>query len=152
MKLSELLRRYREENLISQRELARRCGLSNSLISLMEMGRNPQTGREMSPDLETYQKLARGMQTTVHDLFNRLGNDATVKLSGTQEHGLHVGAAWYGNQMRHEDSQKLRMAFDSAPKQPALNPEDEELIDLWTNASETAKQAALAVLRAMEGK
>ena len=50
MKLSELLKQYRSENKISQRELARRCGLSNSLISLMEMGVNPQTGKEMSPE------------------------------------------------------------------------------------------------------
>lgn len=144
MKLSTLLRQYREENLISQREFARRCDLSNSLISLIEMGRNPQTGKEISPDLETYKKLAAGMQTTVQDLFNKLGNDATVNLSGMQ--------AWYGNQTKHESGRNIRMAFDNAPQQPALNQDDEELIRLWTNASEPAKQAALAVLKAMEGK
>ena len=85
MKLSEMLKNYRSENKISQRELARRCGLSNSLISLMEMGVNPQTGKEMSPDLETYKRLADGMQISVQTLFNRLGNDATVKLSVPQE-------------------------------------------------------------------
>ena len=48
MKLEELLKQYRAENKISQRELARRCDLSNSLISLFEMGKNPQTGKQMS--------------------------------------------------------------------------------------------------------
>lgn len=81
MKLSEILKSYRAENKISQRELARRCGLSNSLISLMEMGKNPQTGKTMSQDLGTYKKLAEGMQTSLQALFEKLGNDAAVDLS-----------------------------------------------------------------------
>ena len=81
MKLSEMLKNYRTENKISQREFARRCELSHSLISLMEMGKNPQTGKAMSPDLDTYRKLAAGMQTSLQDLFEKLGNDAAVDLS-----------------------------------------------------------------------
>ena len=80
MKLSDLLKKYREENKISQREFARRCDLSNSLISIIEMGKNPQTGKEISPDLETYQKLALGMRISMQELFEKLGSDATVQL------------------------------------------------------------------------
>lgn len=129
MKLSEMIKYYRSVNQISQRELARRCGLSNSLISLMEMGVNPQTGKEMSPDLETYRKLASGMQMTVQKLFEQLGDDATVKLSGTQENGIHVGARWYAGQLEFEEkvaneerlealhnNQKLGMLFDRTRK------------------------------------
>lgn len=80
MKLSDLIVRYRESNNISQREFARRCGLSNSLISLIEKGYNPQTGKEISPDLDTYAHLAIAMGISIQTLFERLGDDAAVKL------------------------------------------------------------------------
>ena len=103
MKLGELIAQHRAENDISQREFARRCGLSNSLISLMEMGKNPQTGKEMSPDLETYRKLANGMQISLQKLFEDLGDDATVNLSGDPNNSLEVGAAWYAARLPNDD-------------------------------------------------
>lgn len=120
MKLSEMVKYYRAVNQISQRELARRCGLSNSLISLMEMGVNPQTGKEMSPDLETYRKLAYGMQMSVQDLFEKLGSDATVKLSGTQEDGIHVDAKWYAGQLEHEENRNNQARLDALHQNPKL--------------------------------
>ena len=85
MKLEELIKKYREDNDISQREFARRCDLSNSLISLFEMGKNPQTGKAISPDLETYRKLANGMGMSVQQLWDALGDDATVRLGNAAE-------------------------------------------------------------------
>jgi transcriptional regulator with XRE-family HTH domain len=120
MKLSEMIKYYRSVNQISQRELARRCGLSNSLISLMEMGVNPQTGKEMSPDLETYRKLASGMQMTVQKLFEQLGDDATVKLSGTQENGIHVGARWYAGQLEFEEKVANEERLEALHNNPKL--------------------------------
>lgn len=51
MDLKDILIQYREENRISQRELARRCGLSNAQISILEYGKNKQTGRKPTPDI-----------------------------------------------------------------------------------------------------
>ena len=61
MKLSEIVKQYREENRISQREFAKRCELSNSLISIIEKGMNPQTGSPVDPDSRTIRRLASGM-------------------------------------------------------------------------------------------
>lgn len=80
MKLEDLIKKYREDNDISQREFARRCGLSNSLISIFEMGKNPQTGKTISPDLETYRKLANGMGISIQKLFEMLGDGAMVRI------------------------------------------------------------------------
>ena len=80
MKLSEILKKYRSENGLSQREFARQAGLSNSLISLIEKGVNPQTGKEMSQDMETYKKLSDGMGISMQSLFEKLGDDAAVKI------------------------------------------------------------------------
>lgn len=66
MKLSEIIKTYREENRLSQREFARMCELSNSLISILEMGVNPQTGKVPDPDLRTLRRLAYGMGLKDH--------------------------------------------------------------------------------------
>jgi len=80
MKLSAIVSDFRHRLQISQREFARRCGLSNSYISFIENELNPRTGRPLVPTLEQYQKLASGMDMTVHQLFELLDNDAPVNL------------------------------------------------------------------------
>ena len=83
MKLSAIITNYRNRLQISQREFARRCGLSNSYISFIENEVNPKTGRPMVPTLEQYQKIAAGMDLTVHQLFELLDEDAPVDLGSS---------------------------------------------------------------------
>lgn len=80
MTLKEILTEYRKMAKISQREFAKKCGLSNSLISILEMGINPQTGKEMSPDMDTYKKLADGMGMTLQALFLEIGESGYVNI------------------------------------------------------------------------
>lgn len=80
MKLSAVILKYRDDMKISQREFARRCGLSNSYISFIENESNPKTGKPMVPTLEQYQKIASGMNLTVQQLFDLLDDDAPVDL------------------------------------------------------------------------
>ena len=80
MKLSNIITDYRSQMQISQREFARRCGLSNSYISFIENEYNPRTGKPIVPTLEQYQKIASGMGLTVHQLFERLDEDSPVDL------------------------------------------------------------------------
>lgn len=115
MTLSDLLKKYREENDLSQREFARRCGLSNSLISILEMGVNPQTGKKMDPDLRTYRRLAEGMGMTVQQLFDLLrthgGNVPDESLSESDIDFLEA---------IHQDP-RLGLLFDRSRK---MKPED----------------------------
>ena len=85
MKLSEVIKKFREDNRLSQREFAKMCGLSNSLISILEMGTNPQTGKVMDPDMRTYRRIADGMGITVDELFAMIKADATADLPGLSE-------------------------------------------------------------------
>ena len=80
MKLSAVLSGYRSRMQISQREFARRCGLSNSYISFIENEFNPRTGRPIVPTIEQYQKLAAGMDMSVQQLFELLDEDSPVEL------------------------------------------------------------------------
>lgn len=60
MKLGEIIRRYREEHFLSQREFARKCQLSNAQISLLEKGVGS-SGEPFMPSYRTLSKVAKGM-------------------------------------------------------------------------------------------
>ena len=62
MKLSEYVNRYMEENGCSQRELARRCGLSAQTISNI-------VNEKGGVDTATYAKLATGMNSPMWKLM-----------------------------------------------------------------------------------
>ena len=85
MDLKDILIQYREENKISQRELARRCGLSNAQISILEYGMNKQTGRKPTPDIITLKKLADGMGMQLQTLFEKIGDSEFVNLNTRQD-------------------------------------------------------------------
>lgn len=109
MKLSDILKQYREENGISQREFAKRCELSNSLISILEKGYNPQTGKPMDPDSRTYRRLASGMGITedkLRDLL-RWNNPPPSFMPDPSDSDYQILEAL------HQDP-KLRMLFDRA--------------------------------------
>lgn len=81
MDLKDILIKYREEHRISQRELARRSGLSNAQISILEYGINKQTGRKPTPDIITMKKLADGMGMPLQSLFEMIGDSEFVHLN-----------------------------------------------------------------------
>lgn len=81
MEIKDVLKNFREENKISQREFSRRSGLSNSLISILEMGVNPQTGKKIKPDIETYIKIADGMGIQLSELLEMIkDSDESISL------------------------------------------------------------------------
>lgn len=80
MKLSEIIKKYREENGLSQRQMGAQCNLSTGYISLIEKEINPQTGKQMVPSLPVINKLAIGMGLTVDDLLS-MCDDMDVTLN-----------------------------------------------------------------------
>ena len=81
MDLKDILIKYREENRISQREFARRSGLSNAQISILEYGKNKQTGRKPVPDIITMRKIADGMGISLESLLGMIGDSESVGLN-----------------------------------------------------------------------
>lgn len=69
MKLSEIIKKYRENHDLSQRQLGAQCGLSTGYISLIEKEINPQTGKPMIPSLPVMNKLSIGMGLTLDELL-----------------------------------------------------------------------------------
>ena len=80
MKLSEIIKEYRESHDLSQRQLGAQCGLSTGYISLIEKEINPQTGKPMVPSLPVMNKLAIGMGLTLDELLS-MCDDMDVSLN-----------------------------------------------------------------------
>ena len=128
--MSEIIRKYRADNDISQREFSRRCGLSNSYISFIEKECNPKTGRPMVPTIEQYKKLADGMNITVQELFESLDEDSPVVLNSSPSYmNLHL--------------------FDGKPPDGSLSPDARILAQGFDKLPKEQQERALAVFRAM---
>ncbi len=69
MTLQEFIIQYREEHNLSQRELAKKCGLSNGYISMLESGKNPNTNEPIIPKIDVFVRMASGTNMTVDELL-----------------------------------------------------------------------------------
>lgn len=68
MTLAEFVKERRGELRISQRELAKRSGLSPTYIANIELGVNPSTGKPISPTIDAMQGLAKGLSVSYEEL------------------------------------------------------------------------------------
>ena len=114
MKLSNIVIDYRNRMQISQREFARRCGLSNSYISFIENEYNPRTGKPIVPTLEQYQKLATCMGMSVHQLFELLDEDSPVDLAPVPEEDPQIRIVSGMMENMSEDQKKQIVAIGRA--------------------------------------
>ena len=79
MILGEIIRQYRTEHGMSQRDFAKQCGMSNAYISMLENNRNTKTGLPVVPSLETIKTVADTMGITLTSMLEMLG-DAPLSL------------------------------------------------------------------------
>ena len=84
MTLQDLVIRYRRDHGLSQRALARQCGLSNGFISMIESGVNPKTGAPIMPSFKNIRALAEGMGMTTKALITVV-DDLTVAMEDEDE-------------------------------------------------------------------
>ena len=80
MTIGEIVKKYREEHGLSQRQFAERCGdITNGYISMLEQGKNPSTGKPIVPSIEKVASLARAMGLTLHQLVD-MADDSPVTI------------------------------------------------------------------------
>lgn len=77
MELKDIMIRYRKDNDLSQREFAKKCGLSHGTISALEKGINPNTGEPIKPTWESVECIAEGMGISVNTLVSMAGQIST---------------------------------------------------------------------------
>ena len=83
MKLGELVKNYRAEKGISQRQFATLCKVSNGYISMLEEGTRPQSGAPVVPTITTLKKIAAAMGISLHELINMV-DDMPVTLENNK--------------------------------------------------------------------
>ena len=75
MTLGESIRAYRETNRLSLRQFADKCNgspdgsVTNGYISMLEMGKNPNTGKPIIPSIDKLAAIAYGMGISLHQLI-----------------------------------------------------------------------------------
>ena len=119
MELGALIKQYRDEHSLTMQQLADRCHLSKSYISMLERGRHPQNRRLLVPSLDTFKKLSEGMQIPL---------DLLLSLIDAQD--------WVDN----------GFDVDTGSSFP-LDPVEMQLIEDYRDASEEIRGAAITMLR-----
>lgn len=97
MTLRDLVKEYRTNHSLSQRQFAAVCGLSNGYVSMLEKNLNPKTGLPVTPSLPALKKIATGMGISLTDLFTQaddipvdlLVNDADENAPAPEVEGGH---------------------------------------------------------------
>lgn len=107
--IGERLKAIRKLHNLSQRELARRAGVTNSTISLIEQNR-------VSPSVDNLTKVLEGLPMTLIDFFTMemkpkqasfFSRDELVELSDAESSLLLVGAT--------RKDRKLRVLYETYP-------------------------------------
>lgn len=135
MKLSDVIKQYRSEHGLSQRQMGAQCGLSTGYISLIEKEVNPQTGKQMVPSLPVLNKISAGMGLTLDNLL-AVCDDMDVTLS-EQDSILPVTGG---------DPQKPTPTGQQASGGVEVTPLEAELLAAYRRLSPAQRQALLALL------
>lgn len=80
MTLGMIIKEYRAEKRLSQRQFALMCNVSNGYISMLEQGCNPKTNEPIVPTLATMRKLAKAMGMSLNDLMSQV-DDMEISIS-----------------------------------------------------------------------
>ena len=83
MKLSDVVREYREKNGLSLRAFAQRCGVSHTAIAAIENEKNSH-GNPFVPTVETLMGIASAMGMSLNDLLHMIG-DQDIYITETDQ-------------------------------------------------------------------
>ncbi|MGN1269390.1 MAG: helix-turn-helix domain-containing protein [Clostridia bacterium] len=83
MLLGDIILNYRNSfnPKISQRDFAKKCGLSHTYIAALEKNIDPRTGKPIAPTLDTVKFVAKAMNIHIEDLLKMLDNEQEFKLN-----------------------------------------------------------------------
>ena len=78
--IGEVIKQYREEHGMSQRQFAIKCNMSNGYVSMLENGVNPKTKQPIMPSISALNTIASAMNISLHELLLQ-ADDMPVNLS-----------------------------------------------------------------------
>ena len=87
MTLGEIIKQFRKENKLSQRQFATKCGISNGYVSFLENGVNPATGEKTTPSITVLKRIASGMSISLDELFT-IADDFDISIDSNDENPI----------------------------------------------------------------
>lgn len=99
MYLGELIKKYRNENGISQRDFAKLCNLSHTYIAALEKNIDPRTNKPIAPTLDTVKYVSKAMNMSIEEVLHLLED--------TQEFVMGKDAPKFENDFRYASYQGL---------------------------------------------
>lgn len=127
MRLSEIIKAYRDSNGLSQRRFASLCkDISNGYLSMIENEVNPSTGKPIVPSLPKLKSIAEAMGMTLDTLIS-MADDMDVDISSAQRETLPINVF----KIAEESSQRVRVLGEIAAGKPLYMEEDYET---WVDA------------------
>lgn len=69
MKLGKLIRDYRQDHDMTQEDFAAKSGLSKGYVSMLESGKNPRTGKPLTPSLQVTKQVADAIGMSLSDVL-----------------------------------------------------------------------------------
>lgn len=69
MKLGKLIRDYRIDHDMTQEDFATKSGLSKGYVSMLESGKNPRTGKPLTPSLQVTKQVADAIGMSLSDVL-----------------------------------------------------------------------------------
>ncbi len=85
MFIGDLIKKYREEQKISQRDFAKCCGLSHTYIAALEKNIDVRTGKPIAPTLEAVKNIAFAMNTDVESILKVLDGKQEFIVNASHE-------------------------------------------------------------------
>lgn len=83
MFLGEIIKKYRHEHKLSQRDFAKRCDISYTYVSALEKNLDYRTGKPISPTLDVVKKIAKAVDISLDDMLKMLDEEQTITLNSS---------------------------------------------------------------------
>lgn len=119
MTLGKIIKEYRENHQLSQRQFASLCDVSNGYISMLEDERNPKTNEPIVPSIATMKKLAKAMGISLNELMST-ADDMEISMT---DQGFPIADI---SNLRPVEMQKIPMLGKIACGKPIYAEEEHE--------------------------
>lgn len=128
MRLGEIIDNYLQTNGMSQRQFAKKCGMSNGYISMLIKNKNTHSSKPIVPSLTALLAISKALGSTLDELLEK-ADDIQIDLSAAKNMTASVGAnSRSGGLMQLTDHEKdLILAYR---KNPAMQTAVDKLLGI----------------------
>ena len=113
MTYGDVILQYRIEHGLSQRAFAAKCGMSNSYIAFLENNRNPTTGKEIKPTIETLAQLAKAMEMDLNQFLSMVDGGSQVIINSNPQSENNDAYI----RVKYPETRVLASGFEEMPPQ-----------------------------------